>query len=226
MFFKLDFFQFKFYWKNLVQFNIPFHIWCYSPFQALASLIWCLHSSLFSALLLHPLISSSCNAPLWTTSTHLVLGNVQTFHVPKINSFSLHPGRLLFVKPIQGIWGFLNANSFPRCGHHPHTQPPTWRTRVSIFVWVITFDLSSLGDPASSYATASLALRIIWPHKPHHYVKVGTRSRGQFNITGLLSMMLCLSVGRYHHFRQIPCVKNKVHLYTKLYGIIFQKTIT
>jgi len=25
-----------------------------------------------------------------------------------------------------------------------------------------------------AYATASIALRIMWPHKPHHYVKVGT----------------------------------------------------
>jgi hypothetical protein len=29
-----------------------------------------------------------------------------------------------------------------------------------------------------AYATASIALRIMWPHKPHHYVKVGTFSGG------------------------------------------------
>jgi hypothetical protein len=40
-------------------------------------------------------------------------------------------------------------------------QPPTWRTRLSLFVWVITFDLSDMGDPASSYATAGIALRVI-----------------------------------------------------------------
>jgi len=50
------------------------HPWHYSPFQALASLIRRLHSSQFAALLLHPLIPSSCNASLWTTSAHLVLG--------------------------------------------------------------------------------------------------------------------------------------------------------
>jgi len=50
---------------------------------------------------------------------------------------------------------------------------------VYLFVWVITFDLSGLGDPDSSYATAGLALRIIWTHKPHHYVKVGTPSGGE-----------------------------------------------
>jgi hypothetical protein len=32
---------------------------------------------------------------------------------------------------------------------------------ISLFVWVITFDLSGMGGPASSYATAGIALRII-----------------------------------------------------------------
>jgi hypothetical protein len=51
-------------------------------------------------------------------------------------------------------------------------QPPTWRIRVSFFVWVIIFDLSGMGGPASGYATAGIALRIIWLRKPHHYDKV------------------------------------------------------
>jgi hypothetical protein len=34
-------------------------------------------------------------------------------------------------------------------------------------------DLSGMVGPTSSYATASIALRIIGPHKPHHYIKVG-----------------------------------------------------
>jgi hypothetical protein len=34
---------------------------------------------------------------------------------------------------------------------------------------MITFDLSGVTDSASSYATASVALRIISTHKPHHY---------------------------------------------------------
>jgi hypothetical protein len=57
-------------------------------------------------------------------------------------------------------------------------QPPTWRTRVSLFVWVITFDLSSMEGPASSYATAGIALRIILLRKPHHYVKLEIPSVG------------------------------------------------
>jgi len=29
-------------------------------------------------------------------------------------------------------------------------HPPTWRARASLLVWVITFDLSGMGDPTSS----------------------------------------------------------------------------
>jgi hypothetical protein len=61
-------------------------------------------------------------------------------------------------------------------GFQTHAQPPTWRTRIYLFVWFITFDLSDRGDPTSSYATTSVALRIIWPRKPHHYIKVGIPS--------------------------------------------------
>jgi hypothetical protein len=47
-------------------------------------------------------------------------------------------------------------------GCQPHSQPPTWRSRVPLFVWAITFHLSGLGSPTGSYATASVALRIIY----------------------------------------------------------------
>jgi hypothetical protein len=49
-----------------------------------------------------------------------------------------------------------------------------WRTRVSLFVWNLTLDLSGLGDHASSYATAGLAIRFIGTRKPHHHNKVET----------------------------------------------------
>jgi hypothetical protein len=60
---------------------------------------------------------------------------------------------------------FLEAtqqkNIFMGWGCQTHAQPPTWKTRISLFVWVITFDLSDRGDPTSSYATTTMALRII-----------------------------------------------------------------
>jgi len=36
----------------------------------------------------------------------------------------------------------------------------------SLFVWVLSFDVSSKGDPTSSYATAGIALWVIAPRKP------------------------------------------------------------
>jgi hypothetical protein len=46
---------------------------------------------------------------------------------------------------------------------------PNLEDRVSLLVWIIP-----LGDPTSSYATAGIALRVIWPRKPLYYVKVVT----------------------------------------------------
>ena len=51
-------------------------------------------------------------------------------------------------------------------GAGPSTQPQTWRTSVSVFVWVLSFNLSGKGDPTSSYTSASIALWIIAPRKP------------------------------------------------------------
>lgn len=48
------------------------------------------------------------------------------------------------------LWGLLYINVFTRWG----CQPLTWRTRVSVSVWHITFDLSGMGDPPCSCATA------------------------------------------------------------------------
>jgi len=46
-------------------------------------------------------------------------------------------------------------------GCQPHAQPPTWRTRMLLFVWDIIFDRSVMGGPTTSYATTSIALRVI-----------------------------------------------------------------
>ena len=44
--------------------------------------------------------------------------------------------------------GFLTL--FYGVGVYPHAQPPTWRTRVSLLVWVIILDLSGVGGHTSS----------------------------------------------------------------------------
>jgi hypothetical protein len=59
------------------------------------------------------------------------------------------------------ISGFETFVFFTVRGRQPLAQPHTWRTRVSLLVWIIPFDLSGLGDPTSSYATAGIALRVI-----------------------------------------------------------------
>jgi hypothetical protein len=60
----------------------------------------------------------------------------------------------------------------------PHAQPPTWRTRVSPFVWLLPLDLFGMGDATTSYATAGIALRVSGALKPHHHDKVETPSAG------------------------------------------------
>jgi hypothetical protein len=104
--------------------------------------------------------------------TFSLITHQECYHHRLYNSVRVLASLLGFVTIIFMVWG---------C--HPHTQPPTWRTRVPLLAWVITFDLSSKGDPVSSYAAASIALRIIWSRKPHHYVKVGIPSVGTKNVT-------------------------------------------
>jgi hypothetical protein len=48
------------------------------------------------------------------------------------------------------LFHFPNNKFFTVWGCQPHAKPPTWRTRVSLFVWVITLDLSGMVGPTSS----------------------------------------------------------------------------
>ena len=45
---------------------------------------------------------------------------------------------------------------------------------MSLFVWLLPFDLSGLGDPTSSYAPAGIALWVAEARKLPHHVKVET----------------------------------------------------
>jgi hypothetical protein len=49
---------------------------------------------------------------------------------------------------------------------------------VSLFVWNLILDLSGLGDPSSSYATAGIALEITGARKPHRNDKAKTPPEG------------------------------------------------
>ena len=66
----------------------------------------------FSALLLNPLIPSSCNASLWTTSAHLVLGLptglvAQKFQLKTI--FGIFSSSILVMWPPQCKWGLRSS---------------------------------------------------------------------------------------------------------------------
>jgi hypothetical protein len=52
---------------------------------------------------------------------------------------------------------------------------------VSLFVWLLPFDLSGMGAHTSSYATVGIALRVSGALKPHHHDKVETPSVGICN---------------------------------------------
>jgi hypothetical protein len=61
----------------------------------------------------------------------------------------------------------------------------TWRTGVSLFIWLLPLDLSRMSAPTSSYATAGIAFRVSGVLKPHHHDKVETPSVGNVAFTFL-----------------------------------------
>jgi hypothetical protein len=56
------------------------------------------------------------------------------------------PAIVKTISPVRAFYGVGPSTPLP--------TPPTWRARVSLFAWIITFELSGIGDPTSSYATA------------------------------------------------------------------------
>jgi hypothetical protein len=74
---------------------------------------------------------------------------------------------------------------------------PAWRTRVSLLVWNLTLDLSGLGDPASSYATAGTALEIIGARKPHRHDKAETPPLAYKEIINSTNVVEIRNMGKY-----------------------------
>jgi hypothetical protein len=77
---------------------------------------------------------------------------------------------------------FLNNLVFTVWGCYPHDQPPTWRTRVSLFFWLLPLDLSGMCGPTSSYATVGIAIGVSGALRLHHHDKVEILSVGIWNI--------------------------------------------
>jgi len=59
---------------------------------------------------------------------------------------------------------------------------------MSLFVWLLPFDLSGLDDPTSSYATADVALRVAETRKLPHHVQVETLSRERATLASPFKM--------------------------------------
>jgi hypothetical protein len=97
--------------------------------------------------------------------------SIQRQYIPHVK-----PCSCCVIFAVSRIKGFSTNICFTGWDCQSHAQPPTWRTRVSLFVWVINFEQSGTWCNNKSVTTASTTLRIIWPHKPHHYIKVGISS--------------------------------------------------
>ena len=114
--------------------------------------------------LIHP--SSRRYIPGWalsssTTSLHCCLSFIFSIHCfmfitfkSATTSLSNPTSKLLsstFVSHLSEADRWVSEQIiFTAWSCQPHAQPPTWRTRVSLFVWVTTLDLSGMGGPTSS----------------------------------------------------------------------------
>jgi hypothetical protein len=92
-------------------------------------------------------------------------------HLFSLIFHSFHPSEADYLVPEQ--FSFYSVMLLVSC------PTPTWRTRVSLFVWLLPLDLSSMGAPTSSYPTVDIALRVLGALKPHHHDKVETPSVGK-----------------------------------------------
>ena len=151
--------------KILLTYSLtPMH---YNPCRVLANSRSRLQPSLFLALLFQ-FLTPSLSASLITPSFHLRFGlptrllpsslskvifllapglyNDKTFQVPILKHRQVRL-RLRHLRLI--LWVFV-ISAFIGVGRQPADQPPTWRTRVLLLAWAITFDLSGKQDPTSS----------------------------------------------------------------------------
>jgi hypothetical protein len=164
-----------------------FFYWRYNPLWVLAFSVILLHSVLSLLNFLRPLnpnawMSSSIS------STHLFLGlplillpvgfhsNTLSvccsIHVSSLQNCAHIPGSKTHYRIASQSWSLpwgqssfnhsvlRNVCFFPGQGLRPCAQPPTWRTRLSLFVWVITLDLSGMGGPTSSARYRQYSCRV------------------------------------------------------------------
>jgi hypothetical protein len=94
------------------------------------------------------------------------------FSTSQYNSRSNHSGHACCYTNLNNLEHHLlcaSSRYWWRCFRHQFL--------VSLFVWRLTFDVSSKGGPASSYATAGIALRVPSILKPPHHDKMEPPTR-------------------------------------------------
>jgi hypothetical protein len=135
----------------------------YNPCRVLAESRKRLHTSLSLALVLpvpesqplrilrRPIHPSQAWSSYLSSALRLVQGDFffRTFQVPILRHFQGHFRLGFSFLPRLISWIFA-TRVFTGAGRQPAAKPPTWRARVSLLVWAITFDLSGKEDPTSS----------------------------------------------------------------------------
>jgi hypothetical protein len=110
-------------------------------------------------------------------------------HLFSLIFHSFHPSEADYLVPEQ--FNFYGVRLLASC------PTPTWRARVSLFIWLLPLDLSGMGAPTTSYATAGIALRVSGALKPHYHDKMETPLVGMlegcsFNLRNVLqNLFIC-----------------------------------
>jgi hypothetical protein len=64
-------------------------------------------------------------------------------------------------RPAAIVKTFSTVKAFYWLGPSTPRPTPNLKGQGILFVWIIFFDLSGMGDPTSSYATAGIALKVM-----------------------------------------------------------------
>jgi hypothetical protein len=91
--------------------------------------------------------------------------------------------------------------------------------RVSLFVWLLPLDLTGMGGPTSSYATAGIAFRVSGALKPHHHDKVEISLVGKCIMTPSVPNSVPLFIRRPPECG-VNVTLHTVHHHRNIYGVL------
>jgi len=161
-------------------FKFFFFRWRYSPLWALACRTIPLHFFLSFTNSLHLLTPSTWRS-LSTSSLTLYALLQELEDSLQLPKYIPSPFPSIIIKSIQLIplLNFRNNKFFYCVGFlTPRQTPQPGGPGYPFLSGSSPLTCLAWEAPPVAYATASIALRIMWPHKHYHYVKVGTPSGG------------------------------------------------